>query len=175
MGAFTKEKFVKEKKFTVRLKVYLKYYSGLLSFGFFFLILSGIFFMLKKPSMELFYTFINVLVIVVVLILLNEFSIKYSLIFSKPFDFRYFVLFVVVVMFLIYITFNVYREIRQVKIKKKYSGVEFKLDDKVVKSDNMNYYIGKTKNYLFFYQESDNKTIVYPMDRINELQFTNNP
>ena len=58
-----------------------------------------------------------------------------------------------------------------IKRNKKYMNVSFILDDRLIQGDSTHYYIGKTNNYLFFYDEEKDKTTVYPMNRIKEISF----
>jgi hypothetical protein len=46
-------------------------------------------------------------------------------------------------------------------------------NDKAIVSDSSNYYIGKTKNYLFIYHEKEKTTDVYPIARIKQMTMPN--
>lgn len=77
-------------------------------------------------------------------------------------------------LFLISLSFLVQRvqtEIWLVKDRKKYINVTFTTDNTFVKADSMHYYIGNTKNYLFYYDQDSSKTTVYPMSKITNISF----
>jgi len=65
------------------------------------------------------------------------------------------------------------KEVEKVKYKGKYSGVVVTLENEVLKSDSASFYIGKTKNFLFYHKTKTNTTRVIPCDRIKEMQFGN--
>jgi hypothetical protein len=67
-----------------------------------------------------------------------------------------------------------FTENHEVKIHKKYSGTIIQINESVVISDDQNYFIGKTKNYLFFFKSKLKETDVYPMDRIKMISFFKN-
>ena len=68
---------------------------------------------------------------------------------------------------------NIFNEIRSVKKDKIYYGTEIhyqKFDDKIkFISDSTSYYIGKTKNYVFIFQELNNTTKIIPVKNINQI------
>ena len=66
---------------------------------------------------------------------------------------------------------RVQTEIWLVKDRKKYINVTFTTDNTFVKADSMHYYIGNTKNYLFYYDQDSSKTTVYPMSKITNISF----
>ena len=57
-----------------------------------------------------------------------------------------------------------------IKESKKYLGTSFKIENNIIISDSTNYYIGKTKNYIFYYQEENKSTKVYPIKDIKEIE-----
>lgn len=44
-------------------------------------------------------------------------------------------------------------------------------DNKTMNSDSNNYYIGNTRNYLFYYHEATKASDIIPMSRVNQIQF----
>ncbi|MDF9800797.1 hypothetical protein OKW21_006060 [Catalinimonas alkaloidigena] len=58
----------------------------------------------------------------------------------------------------------------RVKERDLYQSTFFILDGKhLIQSDSTCYYIGKTKNYLFYYDADQERTTVYPMSRVSQL------
>jgi uncharacterized membrane-anchored protein len=63
-------------------------------------------------------------------------------------------------------------EVRSVKINKKYEGVSIiRTDSSKYVSDASFYYIGKTKEYIFFHNEKTNTTEVIPASDVKNLFF----
>lgn len=54
-------------------------------------------------------------------------------------------------------------------------GVNFSLDGVEVKSDSVNYAIGKTNKYIFYYKSREKKTIAYPLERTGFIEVPNKP
>jgi hypothetical protein len=58
---------------------------------------------------------------------------------------------------------------------KSHFGNVIKLENNLLlTSDSLNYYVGNTKNYLFFYHEASKTTDVYPMAKVTSITFKNN-
>ena len=77
---------------------------------------------------------------------------------------------------LIVLTLNTARALSMIEvnlIKKKHRNinVSFVLDDTLIQSDTSCYYLGKTKNFLFYYEADQPKATVYPMNRIKQISF----
>lgn len=72
--------------------------------------------------------------------------------------------------FFMYVIVNVYLDVNSVKESKKYLGTSFKIENNNIISDSTNYYIGKTKNYIFYYQEENKSTKVYPIKDMKEIE-----
>jgi hypothetical protein len=66
-------------------------------------------------------------------------------------------------------------EVHYVKHFKYYKNVKFKINSEMIKSDENQYYIGKTRNYIFYYLEKTSETIVYPMKNVEALYYSKNP
>ena len=80
-----------------------------------------------------------------------------------------------IIAYLIIVTFlllsTTYSEIYSVKFDKKYIKTTFTVGNEKYISDSSHYYIGKTKNYLFYYCENEKRTVVFPMTEIKEIQY----
>lgn len=66
---------------------------------------------------------------------------------------------------------QVQSDIMSVREGKRYAGVSFSIDGAKIASDSLHYYIGNTRNYLFFYDQSSHKSTVYPMSRVADITF----
>ena len=68
---------------------------------------------------------------------------------------------------------NIFNEIRSVKKDKIYYGTEIhykKFNNKMkFISDSTSYYIGKTKNFVFIFQELNNSTKIIPVKNIDQI------
>ncbi|MCE4565409.1 hypothetical protein INQ51_13910 [Maribellus sp. CM-23] len=62
-------------------------------------------------------------------------------------------------------------EFDNVKYDGKYSHVVITLNDETLKSDSTSFYIGKTKNFVFYYNTDSNTTRVIPCSRVLEMEF----
>jgi hypothetical protein len=62
-------------------------------------------------------------------------------------------------------------EARDVKFKYKFINTSFVVNDIPVLSDSSSFYIGKTHDYLFFYEKPKDRTVVYPMSSVSQLTF----
>lgn len=56
---------------------------------------------------------------------------------------------------------------------KSTNGVKVVLDSLTIISDSSYFYIGKTNKYVFFYSETEHKSVIYPMSRVKEITFPN--
>jgi len=75
------------------------------------------------------------------------------------------------IMVLILLLNNTYNEIHEVKESKKFIRTSFTTEKGVIKSDSTHYYIGQTKNFLFFYNEEKKMTTVFPISEIKQIDF----
>jgi hypothetical protein len=60
-----------------------------------------------------------------------------------------------------------------VELKEKFTIAEIRLDSIIIKSSKSYRYIGKTKNYAFFYNKSMQKADAYPIDDAKLISITN--
>lgn len=61
-----------------------------------------------------------------------------------------------------------------IKYDKKTYGTEFYFENnKILKSDSLNYYIGQTTDYIFYYHQKDDYCEVYPKSEIKKIVFVN--
>ncbi|MDJ1500655.1 hypothetical protein [Xanthocytophaga agilis] len=65
---------------------------------------------------------------------------------------------------------NTYSLIQHTKLG-RYKYVTITLDDKEVKGSITQYYIGKSKDYVFWYNTTDSSTTVYKMDDIKQIRY----
>ncbi len=52
-----------------------------------------------------------------------------------------------------------------------YSEVEITIDNKIIKTDSMLYYLGKTKNYVFLYDVANKGPVIYAGGKIDKVVF----
>lgn len=64
-------------------------------------------------------------------------------------------------------------EVQKVKYEHKYINTSALIDEKLFKSDSLNFIIGNTNSYLFIYSSTEDNTRVIPMSRIKEISFGN--
>lgn len=83
---------------------------------------------------------------------------------------KQFILLSFVLLSIVSLSFYSNYEASSIKNDKKTIGVTIIFDnDKALISDSTNYYIGKTKDYVFFYHEKEGISDVYPMSRIKKI------
>lgn len=51
-----------------------------------------------------------------------------------------------------------------------YYGTEVTINSNVMKSDSIEYFIGKTRNYIFFYNDTAKVARIFPMDDVKEIR-----
>lgn len=65
-----------------------------------------------------------------------------------------------------------YNEANKVKNHEYYSGTEFSIDNGgLFVSDEKNFYIGKTKQFVFFYDKENQETKVVPIGKITTMKY----
>jgi hypothetical protein len=70
------------------------------------------------------------------------------------------------------IWYSAYHDSHRVKHFKRYFGVKvIYQDNRVFVSDSTNYYIGNTSNYLFIYNEKEDKTVVERISDVKSIEF----
>lgn len=61
-------------------------------------------------------------------------------------------------------------QVDMIKNDNEHSGYTITLNNgEILKSDSTSYYIGKTRNYLFFYDGEAHSTNIIPMDRVQQI------
>lgn len=61
-------------------------------------------------------------------------------------------------------------QVDNIKNDSEHSGYTITLNNgEILKSDSTSYYIGKTRNYLFFYDGEAHSTDIIPMDRVQQI------
>jgi hypothetical protein len=77
--------------------------------------------------------------------------------------------FILLATFIFFAIANAYNEAYKVKKKKYYSEMIFEFDYGKFKCTNDFYYIGKTKNYLFFYNSIEESSTIIPVSRLKGI------
>jgi hypothetical protein len=103
--------------------------------------------------------------------LLLESKRKYYTIYQKKLDPSTFNIMLYVLIILVALISNTRGEVQDVKEKKRFAKTSFLLDSNLISSDSLHYYIGNTKNYLFFYDQHKNRTTVFPMNKVASISF----
>lgn len=168
------QRIYEEPNFWNRLKFYLRRASFLIVMSATLLSVSVVLLIIRYKNAYyalLFSSWIPLFIIY--LIAMSEYRVKFKKKYKKELKAKIIVLFSYGIIIFSQIIFSTLSDINLVKNDKKYYGVSFRLDDDLVISDSTKYYIGKTKNYLFYYNQKANKTTVYPMERIKEITFIN--
>ena len=62
-----------------------------------------------------------------------------------------------------------YSEFQSVKFSKKNYGTQVMLFDNIIVSDSNYYYIGKSKNYIFFHNDCDSTNQIFPMSEVKMI------
>lgn len=73
------------------------------------------------------------------------------------------------VLFLIFIYTLI--EVQRVKHESRYVNTQITLDDNSIISDSTNFYIGNTNNYVFVFNKTQDRTSVFPMTRVRQIDF----
>lgn len=73
--------------------------------------------------------------------------------------------------FLIYTVLIAKMEAFTIKKLKYNNEIKFKINNELIESNKIHYYIGQTRNYLFYYLEDKSETIVYPIKKLEMLSF----
>lgn len=166
-----------EEKRTVKLiTLYFRYLSSLLIFLLFIdviLVICNLYFH-SVSSYELLITNYIFLALIFFIIVIVEIERKHK-IKNSTLNNRRFIYLVLRVMVLLVIVANIATyQVHGIKVNKSHLGITVYLDDNsVLKSDSNNYYIGNTKNYLFYYHEKTKTSDVYPINKIKQLTFIN--
>jgi hypothetical protein len=62
-------------------------------------------------------------------------------------------------------------EARDVKYNYKFINTEIVMDDKIIRSDSNFFFVGKTEDYIFFYDIKKDVSTAYRMDKVKEMHF----
>ncbi len=65
---------------------------------------------------------------------------------------------------------SAYQDYEAVKTNKKYLGTTLNLTDKEIISDSTYYYIGKTRNFVFFHDQNEQTNDIFPIREIKKLR-----
>jgi hypothetical protein len=91
--------------------------------------------------------------------------------FKNSEKFNWFVVLVVIIVQLFYISLMGKWDADAVKKHHLFSGTTIILDSTEIKSNSNFYYIGKTNKYVIFFNQLDSSSTVYPMDHIQKVYF----
>jgi len=100
-----------------------------------------------------------------------EFNRQFVIHFKDLPDMTYSNLFGIAFVFLSIVVSSAYTDAYLVKNSYKNIGVRVILEKDTIVSDSTRYYIGKTNNYIFFYNEKNNNSTAIPMNRVKEISF----
>ncbi|MBI3193994.1 MAG: hypothetical protein HYZ34_05920 [Ignavibacteriae bacterium] len=167
------ETFSLEPKFWKRFAVFLKMFGGFLIPFNTILIFILIWHFLKHTDSIYthLWSFFSPNLMSVCAYLLLESKRKYYTIYQKTLDPSTFNIMLYVIIILITLINNTRIDVQNVKEKKRFAKTSFVIDSIVINSDSLHYYIGNTKNYLFFYDQQYNRTTVFPMNKVNSISF----
>ncbi len=161
-------------KFGKRILDYLSLYS----YGILIVITLGlmdliIFLILDTVNLNLHTLFVTLGTLNLFVILWEEVKFKFNRLFSAQISplIKNMMFFIIMISPVFYLTIN--NKVNSIRNDKLYYGTEIHykdLDDNIkFISDSTSYYIGKTKSYVFIFQELDNSTKVIPIKDINEI------
>jgi len=164
----------KSEKFAKRIKNYYKLYKEGL-WLILFLGISDLVFYIKSKSINenVHLLFIFTGAMCLTMIMWAEIKLKIKRLTGDNLSTRVNNLIVVFILISAFFFKDIFSEIRSVKENKIYFGTEIhykKFDNKIkFISDSTSYYIGKTKNYVFVFQELNNTTKVIPVNNIDQI------
>ncbi len=72
---------------------------------------------------------------------------------------------------LLIISLSGYFNAIQTKSRHPYKGTSIFIDGKEIKSNDTCYFVGKTHNYVFFFNEKDSTSLIYPISKIDKIIF----
>lgn len=102
-------------------------------------------------------------------ILDNELKLIYFVKHDMPFISHFFTYLNYFLMALTAISFSALLSVNKVKNDYKYYGTEITIKDNIYKSDSTEYYIGKTRNYIFFYNDTSKVVNIFPMEEVSKI------
>ncbi len=168
-----KIKIYKEKSIFRRFWLNVKsIFPLLLPFNIFAIVFMIIIYFIKNESIiPIIWYFIGFNSLLIILFIFFEYKRHYYLLTGIHIDYTYFNIILYSSIFTILLIFYTKAEVAQVKYYHKYENVSFFHDNKEIKSNRIKYYIGKTKNYLFFYDSKAKTTYVFSMQHIDKMSF----
>ncbi len=103
-------------------------------------------------------------------IILIEFRIKYN----NYVQVSHTNIITIAFIFLGFSVFTAYSEFNSIMYDKKYLGTQVELTDTSLSTNHLYFYIGQTKNYIFFYDKKEKSCDVIPMSEVKKLTIKNN-
>ena len=172
-----KQDILNEERFFVRLWLYLKYHDYILfSFFAYLLIHITVWIILKKIYFQDFILLIAVYFGGFLLyVIASEVEVKHNQLKSSETAKRFSELLLTATFFVVLTIWVTYQEVHSVKRDKITYGTSLILkDESIYKSDSCNYFIGKTQNYVFFYDEDSKSTEVIPVSELKRMIINSN-
>lgn len=171
-----RKKIIEEKNFWRILSLYFSYLKSLIllylaTFG---ISIISHYFYVPITDYEIKLASSLFLFLIIIIIVSVEIERKHKILQSnqKTRMFYTYVLYCFIVIFTI-IGYSTY-QINSIRNSKTTFGVTIVLEnDQIIKSDSSYYYIGKTQNFVFIHNQTNNFTDVIPVNRIKKLVFPN--
>jgi hypothetical protein len=113
------------------------------------------------------FIYLNTLFILLFVVL--EQRRKYFIVYKQKMESTFSNLLVILPVIILYVINLSCAQIDKVKNDKLYKNTTVILDNVVMHSDDLHYYVGHTKNYLFFFKQDIGQTSVIPMSRVKEI------
>lgn len=171
-----RQEIIKEESFKKLFWLYIKYFKRLLIFGFIAILVCVLSHYIFK-SIDGFTVFLIIglfIFLIIFFIVIVEIERKH-IHFQSSLNRRRFIY--LTLYFLVFTMGVVYYSSYQaglIKRDKSTYGVAITLDnDKILVSDSLNYFIGKTLNYVFIYHEKLKSTDIIPMTRVKQITTAN--
>ncbi|MDD4227095.1 MAG: hypothetical protein PHU98_11970, partial [Mariniphaga sp.] len=172
-----KQDILNEESFFKRLWLYLKFHDYVLfSFFAYLLIHITVWIILKKIYFQDFILLIAIYIGGFLLyVIASEVEVKHNQLKSSENTKRISELLLTATFFVILTIWVTYQEVHSVKKNKTTYGTTVILkDESMFKSDSCNYFIGKTQNYVFFYNEESKSTEVIPVSELKRMILNSN-
>lgn len=107
------------------------------------------------------------------LIIVHELNRKYYLLHGKFPNQIYPIMGMIFSVFTVFVLRSAYDEFETIKEKKSTFGSTVQLSDNTIISDSTYYFIGKTKDYIFFHNQRKRQTDIFPVSEVKKIQLKN--
>lgn len=167
-----KQRLLDEKSFLKRLKLYFSYFDKIIAdfIGMIVAIFVMSFFSNNINPKAYIYLIIFFYAFFTYAIITVEVEFKHKQFNSSDTNKQFFELILYSILFIgLTLTYS-YSQVESVRDKKNTYGTTITLDDnKVLFSDSSNYFIGKTKDYIFYYHATTRTTDIIPVSKLKQL------